>query len=808
MVKLSEKRCLNCGHSLPLNAKFCNNCGSYSLETVSPYYPPPPPPPPPEFLPHGTRKGRSTKKIVLGVATALIIVTLIIATIFVFPEIFPSSQQNVNSDGEVSITTGSTNKAAEITISTEGGTISITDTSSPIYGLKIEFPESATKENVNIAISYADVTEIRGLPENTSIASKLITIETSGSPEWDKTKHFNSPVLVTLPYDPNADSSEQLVRFYCYDRQHQTLDSAGFTYEDPAAHTVSFYTASFSDFIGIDSWLYFKYGFEELNDEWNPWATPPNVDTGFRPANNGWYMKNRGTYINIIGNCLGMVAYAKWFYRYKSVANWIEADGVGAWVSTGIKLFEKYKEGDIDEWRDDATALQLATRAQIAAQEVVNKIKDEYYAANLTIRANSRKVALTWLHGMIVTHEPQPIILETQFSNGQKSGPGHAVLAYRYANGRFDIYDPNNPATPPNTDARQIPFNYSVGFSRPYSSSINPDERAVQFNFFIALGWKVFASQDFYEGLYEAAENKFEDDDIFPKVSFTSESTTPVGTTPEDTDGDGLRDTDQQKIIISGTMVGGQPGSIGDGVIFVSGQQFPVLLMGQYPDYSFSIEVPLFQGDNEVFFVSSVDLFRYWAGFLKDTIRCNATETFMAVTLTWRQDDSDIDLHVLEPTIGETEGRHIYYSNKGGYAGGKYPYLDIDNRVGGGLGPEHYYAAENMTLPNYEGSGTSLYGVYKIRVQYYRDKDADENRTQTINWELTVKILAFKIEQTGQEFWIDKSMSGTLSTENAYGTSDFYSSDGSWSAILEIEYPEPNPGDYNVPPPPQNNLPK
>ena len=46
----------------------------------------------------------------------------------------------------------------------------------------------------------------------------------------------------------------------------------------------------------------------------------------------------------------------------------------------------------------------------------------------------------------------------------------------------------------------------------------------------------------------------------------------------------------------------------------------------------------------------------------------------MTVTLTWDQDQSDVDLHVLEPG---TDGRHIYYSNKG-YTGTN-PYFDLDN---------------------------------------------------------------------------------------------------------------------------------
>jgi uncharacterized protein YfaP (DUF2135 family) len=816
---LSEKRCLNCGCSLPSSAKFCINCGSTSLQTV--YYYAPPPPPPPEFVPPKTRKRGSTKKIALVIATALIIVTLIISAVFVFPGVFPASQQGGDSDntsqqGDVVMTIGAMNKAVETGIGTEGGTISVTDTASPLYGLRIEFPESATTENVNVVVSYADVLDISGLPENNSVASKLIKIETSGSAEWDETKHFQSPILVTLPYEPVENKSEPFVRFYYYDREHQILDSAGFVYENLTARTVSFYTASFSEFIGINWKQYLGYGWD------NAWSTSAfDVDTGFRPATNGWFLANDGSYIDPGGYCLGMVAYAKWFYRHKTVSNWKEEkvtdEGgnevvIGSWNLAGPRLYDKYREGDLNEWRDDATAIQLASRAQMAAEEVVRKIyssKEQYSSSILNQnRLNSKYVALTWLHGMIVTHEPQIITLRTVFENGEMGQDAHAILVYRYENGRFDVYDPNFPGTFPGTDARQIPFTWASAFTRAYVSSINAKETATQFNFFMALGWKVFASNSFYEGLYEAAEKKFEDDTIFPKVAFTSEHTSILGTTPEDTNGDGIRDTNQLKTTISGTITGGQAGAVGDGVIFVSNRQFPVALEGQYPDYSFAVEVPLYQGDNEVFFISSYDLYSNWAGFLKDTIRCNATKANFTVTLTWREDHSDVDLHVLEPTIGETVGRHIYYSNTGGYAGGLYPYLDIDNRIGGGVGPEHYYAAEDMTLPNYQGSGTSLYGVYKIRVQYYRDKDDDENHTQTIHWTITVKYLAFRIEQTGQEFWIEKPFSGELSTDNAYGTSDFFSSDASWSNIIEIEYPAPNPNNYKIPSPPQNKLPQ
>jgi hypothetical protein len=71
-----------------------------------------------------------------------------------------------------------------------------------------------------------------------------------------------------------------------------------------------------------------------------------NVDTGFRPARDGWFIPNYGSYITPGGMCLGMVSYAKWYYS-----------------NIGTGMYNTYIEGSPSEWRDDNTAIQLAARA-------------------------------------------------------------------------------------------------------------------------------------------------------------------------------------------------------------------------------------------------------------------------------------------------------------------------------------------------------------------------------------------------------------------------------------------------------------
>jgi len=50
-----------------------------------------------------------------------------------------------------------------------------------------------------------------------------------------------------------------------------------------------------------------------------------------------------------------------------------------------------------------------------------------------------------------------------------------------------------------------------------------------------------------------------------------------------------------------------------------------------------------------------------------------------------------------------------------------------------------------------------------------------------------VKYLAFKNQQTGQEFWVQESRSGVLSTPSSSGTFDFQSSGPAWSNIWSID---------------------
>ncbi len=748
-----------------------------------------PPPPPPSYV---QKKGH-TKTIVIAV---VLIALLLIPTLLYFsgalnsllgnnPQVTPTpfvtpsytSTPTTNptatstpppAQNNVNFVTGNPVSVASKQITSSGGAVEVTDSSSPLYKMKIDVPAAATIEPIQFDVSYSSITSVNGLPQDSSVASKLINIQTSGSASWNQYKMFDKPVEVTLPYDQTAANDDNApVRFYWYDAQTGKLDSTGFMKQDKSARTVTFLTGAFSNFVAISVAMNFS---ELLGMNYQ-------VDTGFRPSTDGWFIPNYGSYNQSGGFCLGMVSYAKWYFSY-----------IKGGVEGGTGLHSKYIEGVPTEWRDDATAIQLASRAHSGTSGIWSSLNTQ---ERNWAEANAREVAISWIHGMIVTDEPQLVGLKARTNNGTYLDYAHAVMTYGYSNGVFQIYDPNFPGSTTTDRMRQIPFTYTNGFNETYVSGTTRASSLV-FNIFYSAGSKMAGTPGAYSGLYLSAEKQFKDDTIFPTVTFTSEQTTPVGTTPVDTDGDGIRDTPQNKATISGTITGGlRP--INSTLIFVSNQKYTATVSNGV----FSQEVPLYNGDNDIVILATDEnTFSNWAGFLRDTIKCNATVASLTVTLTWGQDNSDVDLHVQEPGAS---GRHIYYNSMG--YGSNNPYLDIDNTHG--FGPEHYYATKTMTLPD----STNLYGTYQIRVNYYADHSGAD-QTQPITWRLNVKYLAFKNPNTGTEFWIEESRSGALSVEDSSDTGNFNHGGAGWSTIWTIEYKAPNMADYGIPPPPQNVFPQ
>ena len=696
----------------------------------------------------------------IAVVAIIVIATLGVVMLYGLPD---GGNTPLIEPGDHVLTTGAFTSAISGNIGPSGGNVAVTG-SSPLSGFSLQIPSGVARELVSFTVKHADITGVEGLPEGAKVVSKMIQIVASSSQDWNEYKVLDSPALVTMPYDQSKVTDEDAVRFYRYDGQSQSLSATGFIGQDKAANTITFAISTFSNFTAIEILMDF---FEGNN-------ASIGYDTGFRPKSDGFFVPNQGSYQTAGGNCLGMAAFAKWYYRWQKPV-------------TGDGLFNKYREGDDGEWRDDATAIQLATRASIMATWKLN------IPEMSMINSASRQAGLSLIHGMVVSGEPQVIGLYTQYVNGTWNQGSHAILAYKYSNGAFDTYDPNDPGTAPGNAKKLIPFTYSGGFTQIYQSGLNA-ATPLQFNWFYHAGDKVFTPDIAYKGLFDSAEKKFQGDSTFPTVELTDEDTTPAGTTPVDTDMDDVRDTPQNKITISGTITGGlQP--VTSTLIFVANQKFETTVDA---NGAFSKQVPLYTGVNDIIILATkYNTVSNWAGFLRDKVECTASPAALTITMSWGQDSSDADLHVLEPTLGGTAGRHIYYNNKGSSYDNS-PYLDFDNTYG--YGPEHYYATEGMALPNSDDE--NLYGTYSIRVHYYADHDADTENIQPITWNVHVRYLAFKNQQTGLEIWEEDSFGGYLGTANSGSADTFSSSDASWSGAHTFTYSEPDPDDFAIPDPP------
>lgn len=124
---------------------------------------------------------------------------------------------------------------------------------------------------------------------------------------------------------------------------------------------------------------------------------------------------------------------------------------------------------------------------------------------------------------------------------------------------------------------------------------------------------------------------------------------------------------------------------------------------------SFNATIPISDGENTLVILAGVNSanqsnwYKNGATLIRN-VEGTAGESDLLVTLTWNQNDSDVDLYVTEPG-GETSWYSSQFTSNG-------MELDFDNTSG--YGPEH------VTLNSEEGD-TILPGQYTVSVHYFSD---------------------------------------------------------------------------------------
>lgn len=725
------------------------------------------------------------------------------------------------------------------TLGIGGGSIEVTD--GPLQGLKIQAAAGATDEDITFNISYADVSGSSGLPEGASLWGKIVKIEASGSDSWNSYRMFNDNIGVTLPYtDPGDANIEEMMNVFALD-SNGGLNTVGYEGFDTTNNTLTFYTRTIADtapasILNADvsaqvagvgknyvtdllttinrltpSLTYMTYvtaaskAFDDLKGT--------SIDTGFAPSKDGFYIPNMGSAMEGSngGNCLGMVSYARWYYRY--LGNEDES----------YHLYNQFRDaGNTETWTDDSTAIELASRAQAAENNIVEERFNDEHSWQISTNDSQRRVALSLLGAMGNSGNPVMIGLLKKGAGGGVFG-GHAVLAYGADIGAdgtvtFHIYDPNDPYRT-STDEfqwqRTLVWSESGGFE-PYSAALNAKGSTSDYNWIKHYGYQTFISDNVYADMTRGASRDFEDESLFPTIAITSISGVTNSEnvmTHECTDpatGQHCYETTDSVIRITGTVSGGS-GDVNVTNVYAylgdNGNEISANVSGG----SFSLDMIVPQGyysDLKIVAAENED-FVGWAGFYHNVIKSTVSSLAdMEVTLTWLQDSTDVDIYVREPDFtvdmggGSTlnyTGDTVYWQNKR-TSSGNHPYQDVDDT--NGYGPEHYFARNGMTTLASNRSTENpdgLYGSYKLKVHYY-------SGSVPISWKLEWRYLAYCASSDAAEcvdsgFWTTGSQTGTLSTASSSNCCDFDNTGNDWSDEVTVSYSEPTASDYTIPNP-------
>ncbi len=702
----------------------------------------------------------------------------------------------------IELTTGTlqTSTLSSSTVSAAGGTITVSSGSDPLAGLKIEVPAGAASESVTFVVSSAAVNAVSGLPTGAGIKSRLIRIETRASDQWNKEKAFALPVTITLPpsgadeglnvYKLEAGGKLEPMGLYRPDRS----TTLRFQTRAPGSGALLSPTAEAQPGVKSAASIkaYAEYVIAGIGLELFTGASGRIVDTGFQVDLDGWFIPNYGSYYRRSqgGNCLGMVALAKYYFRERYRG----------------KLYSGYRDpAPTQTWVDDATAIELASRAHNAMNDIW-RAKGRNDEQSLQV-SSSHNVARSLIGAMQVTKNPALLAIYRTLADGTRTG-NHAIMVYRAdiaSNGdiTFYVYDPNYPGD----SARRIVYTSANGFKQ-YESGTDTDGGKYLYNDFEHIGFYLGLTTDVIADLKKAADGNFADGSVFPKITLTrmveaNTGNSILNTTAVTTQGQPRYITADTAILIEGTVLGGEAQVTGSAVdrisIIAPSGRFEANVDNRSGGGTgkFSATIPVFSGINQIALLAKTSGAQLnWAAFKEILVDSTATPSAFSATLTWTIDTSDVDLYVQEPNGSGSgqQGDIVYYSHRRGSSQAN-PYLDLDNTSG--LGPEHYIARNGMVTRYSNGTSASgITGTYRLGVHYYADRGGTSPARPagwTVKWRYLKACDAPCPDVETKGVWAEGEKSGVIGTalSSASGPAGFAAGGPSWSERWDVPYPVP-----------------
>lgn len=172
---------------------------------------------------------------------------------------------------------------ASANIGTSGGTVEVTNSASPLYGVKVVIPAGAVSQNTTVSIER--VIDDPPLPNAAIKVSNVVSLGPNGVA-------FNLPVMVTVPYETTNQDNETSFRLYSYDGS--SWEGVTAISQDTSTHSLAALTSHFSLFAV----------FQPKDDQ---------SITSFLPSVDGLQTTN----FAYPGNCFGIVSFAKWYFENK-----------------------------------------------------------------------------------------------------------------------------------------------------------------------------------------------------------------------------------------------------------------------------------------------------------------------------------------------------------------------------------------------------------------------------------------------------------------------------------------------------------
>ena len=518
----------------------------------------------------------------------------------------------------------------------------------PLEGVLVSFPPGAVELDTQVDLGYdtGTLTPAMGEPGDT-----VIVLDVTGDDV------FEQPVEITFPF-PEAAKGDELPVPYHIDEAGR-LSVATLTEVDWQAGTATFQTFHASLF----SWILQKIGLYQ----------PSVKRTGFVPAVDDFQVANIGSSVNRHGECLGMTAFALWYFNHhKGDGNFhprfmvpVDSSGLVGQQIIATRAFTSITQ----QWR---TYLPELDR-QLNLNDV------EQAAALCNALVNTGKPVLMHLDKKSIAF-----------------GSAHSVLAYKYTvfetvdpGIHFDVYDPNWPG-----NLKTVRLSNTRNTWDTYAGDL---DKAMYYG-----DGSLNLTEPFSYVLEDAEANFHSSRDAVIDVMSHSNND----------------EVSNRIITLSGKIENGEI-AVSELELLVNSKSYKTTV--GY-DGAFSTQIPIDRGENHFVFITRgkdaseklriVNNNMFSQNFMLKGV---FEETVIKVTLTWETAGTDVDLYVIDPT-GDASWFNHRVTDDGGA-------LDVDDRDGSG--------AEHWTLTT---SDTVRWGQnYRVRVHYFEDcGEGPTNYTVTV----------------------------------------------------------------------------